>query len=588
MMSLQQIARALDGEIAGNQVRAPGPGHSPKDRSLTVKLDNRGEIIVYSHAGDDVIRCKDYVREKCGLPAWRKNTVVREVVETYPYTDAAGELLFQVLRYTPKGFSQRRPDANGGWIWNLNEVRRDLYRLPDLIEAVGNEQPIFLAEGEKAVDALVKLGVSATCSPHGAGKWRHEYARHLKGANVIILPDNDEPGEAHARDVAGSLDGVAGSIKVLQLPDLPPGGDAYDWVAASGSVETLWKLVGAIEGPKALIISSGDFVAGYIAPQYLIEGIVQQKRIYSLTGKTGDGKTALQLYLASLIATGASLGQREVERCRVLYLAGENPDDVRARWLAMSDALNFDASTIPVHFVEGVFSVSGMLERVKAESDAIGGFGAVIVDTSAAYFEGAEENDNVQLGNWARLLRRLTELPGGPAVIVGCHPIKSGESLLPRGGGAFLAEVDGNLTCKKLSDEIIELHWSGKYRGASFDPVLFELVTITSERVKDAKGRLIASVMVRLTDNAKLDYIEERTAEYEDQMLVLLHTTPGMAQAKMAEALGWVSEYGPLKQKVNRALARLLSHRLAEKDRMGKYQLTEKGKKEAMRLKNTP
>jgi RecA-family ATPase len=148
---------------------------------------------------------------------------------------------------------------------------------------------------------------------------------------------------------------------------------------------------------KRLIMSSRDFVAGYVAPQYSVEGVMQQRRLYSLTGKTGDGKTALQLYIAYLLATGTLLGEREVEKCRVLYLAGENPDDVRARWLVMSDVLNFDAGNVDVHFVEGVFSVSGMLERIKAEAEEIGGFGAVIVDTSAAYFEGDEENDNVQL-----------------------------------------------------------------------------------------------------------------------------------------------------------------------------------------------
>ena len=107
---------------------------------------------------------------------------------------------------------------------------------------------------------------------------------------------------------------------------------------------------------RRMIMSSADFVAGYVAPQYLIEGIWQQRRIYSLTGKTGDGKTAIQLYLAYLLATGTSLGKLEGEQCRVLYLAGENPDDVRARWIAMSDALGFDTGTIDVHFVEGVFS----------------------------------------------------------------------------------------------------------------------------------------------------------------------------------------------------------------------------------------
>jgi hypothetical protein len=335
-------------------------------------------------------------------------------------------------------------------------------------------------------------------------------------------------------------------------------------------------------------MSSRDFVAGYVAPQYLIEGIMQQRRIYSLTGKTGDGKTGLQLYIAYLLATASNLGNRGVEQCRVLYLAGENPDDVRARWIAMSDALRFDANTIEVHFVEGVFSVSGLLERVIEEAKTIGGFGAVVVDTSAAFFEGDEENDNVQLGGHARLLRKLTELPGTPGVLVGCHPIKSGENLLPRGGGAFLAEVDGNLTCKKIGDEIIELHWSGKYRGASFEPVLFEIASITSERVKDAKGRLIPSVMVRLTNNATLDDMEEQTANDQDQVLVLLNVTPGLSQAKIAEALSWLTPAGdPLKSKVNRALATLCKHRLAEKDLRGKYRLTDKGKKEAAKLRKT-
>jgi hypothetical protein len=334
-----------------------------------------------------------------------------------------------------------------------------------------------------------------------------------------------------------------------------------------------------------LIMPSKAFVAGYVAPQYLIEGILQQRRIYSLTGRTGDGKTALQLYIAYLLATATPLGKREVEKCRVLYLAGENPDDVRARWIVMSDALDFDTDTIDVHFVEGVFSVSGMLERVRSEAETAGGFGAVIVDTSAAYFEGDAENDNVQLGNWARTLRKLSDLPGHPGVIVGCHPIKSGETLLPRGGGAFLAEVDGNLTCKKVSEEIIELHWSGKYRGASFDPVLFKIVRLTSDRVKDAKGRLIPSVMVRLTDDATLEHLEEQLGDDHDQVVLLLNTTPGMSQAKIAEALGWVSDHGPDKAKVYRTLGRLEKHRLAEKDMRGKYSLTDKGKKEAAKLR---
>jgi AAA domain len=273
------------------------------------------------------------------------------------------------------------------------------------------------------------------------------------------------------------------------------GGAMKDWDAAHRAGANAREAADAAWTPEPktngkaesrLIIPSHEFVAGYVAPEFLIEGIFQRRRIFSLTGKTGDGKTALQLFFAYLLATGTKLGHRQVEKCRVLYLAGENPDDVRGRWLAMGDDLGFDP--IDVHFVEGVFKISELLERVHQEAGELGGFGAVIVDTSAAFFEGDEENDNVQLGNHARLLRKLSALPGEPGVLVGCHPTKSGDILLPRGGGAFLAEVDGNLTCKKTSDEVIEFHWCGKFRGASFEPVLFEISTVMSERVKDANG----------------------------------------------------------------------------------------------------
>ena len=340
--------------------------------------------------------------------------------------------------------------------------------------------------------------------------------------------------------------------------------------------------------PKRLILSSQEFVANYIAPEFLIDGIFQRSRIFSLTGKTGDGKTALQLFIAYLLATAAPLGRREVEECPVLYLAGENPDDVRARWLAMSDHFGFDVDAIDVHFVEGVFTISKMLERVAQEADRLGGFGAVIVDTSAAFFEGMEENDNVQLGNHARMLRKLTEIPGKPGVLVGCHPTKSGELLLPRGGGSYVAEMDGNLTSKKLSDQVIELHWCGKFRGAPFEPVLFELCSIRSERVKDAKGKLIPSVTVQPIDDAKLNTIEEGLAADQEQVLLLLDATPGMAQARIAEELGWFDKNrDPLKSKVNRLLSFLADHRMASKGLRGKYTLTDKGKKEAAKLRKT-
>jgi hypothetical protein len=86
----------------------------------------------------------------------------------YDYTDEAGELLFQVCRKPDKQFPQRRPDGKGGWIWKTGDVRKVLYRLPELGEAIATEHRVLIVEGEKDVESLRKLNVPATCNPGGA------------------------------------------------------------------------------------------------------------------------------------------------------------------------------------------------------------------------------------------------------------------------------------------------------------------------------------------------------------------------------------------------------------------------------------
>ena len=103
-----------------------------------------------------------------------------------------------------------------------------------------------------------------------------------------------------------------------------------------------------------------------------------------------------------------------------------------------------------------------MMDRIRAEIDLIGDVGLIVVDTSAAYFEGDNENDYKEQGEHVRRFRSLTTMPGGPCILVACHPPKNAgdDNLLPRGGGAFIAEMDGNLTAKKLN-AAVELHWQG-------------------------------------------------------------------------------------------------------------------------------
>ncbi len=176
------------------------------------------------------------------------------IVAEYDYRNAGGQLLFQVVRFEPKKFLQRRPDVKGGWIWKLTGIPRVPYRLPQLLKSASEpEKPVFIVEGEKDVLALEALGLVATCNPGGAGKepkprkpykskWTASFAPFFAKRDVIILPDADEVGRCHAEAIARSLAGSASKIRVVNLPGLPPKGDVSDWLQAGGTRSELEKL----------------------------------------------------------------------------------------------------------------------------------------------------------------------------------------------------------------------------------------------------------------------------------------------------------------------------------------------------------
>jgi putative DNA primase/helicase len=423
MLTLQQIAHALGGDVSGTQVLAPGPGHSPKDRSLSIKVDAGAPdgFLVHSFApGDDPIACKDYVRERLGLPPWKGSASGARngkiIVATYDYIDEAGKLLFQVVRYAPKGFRQRRPDGNGEWIWSLGETSRVLYRCPELAEAVALERTIFIAEGEKAVDALVMLGVPATCSPGGAKKWCDEYSQHLSGANVVILPDNDEAGERHCEAVARSLAGVAASVRVLRLPDLAAKGDPYDWVQEGGTADQLSELVetDAVDasGGNALTVqrTSGYSLisrrASEIEPErveWLWLGRIARGKHTIIAGEPGTGKSQLSIAIAAAITTGGEwpCGEGRAPLGSVIILSAEDgaADTIVPRLIAAGADLR------RIHIISAVGSANGhkgfdfkadigLLEQKIVE---IGDVALVVVDPISSYMGKTDSHKNAEV-----------------------------------------------------------------------------------------------------------------------------------------------------------------------------------------------
>ena len=126
----------------------------------------------------------------------------RQIVATYDYTDEAGHLLYQVVRTQPKGFFQRRPDGEGGWI-NKKSKRQVLYHLREVVEA----PIVFVVEGEKDAETLRSQGFVATTNAGGAeAPWLPEFTEALAGREVIVIPDNDKPGRDRAARIARALD----------------------------------------------------------------------------------------------------------------------------------------------------------------------------------------------------------------------------------------------------------------------------------------------------------------------------------------------------------------------------------------------
>ncbi len=209
------------------------------------------------HSGSETYSHRLKGKCKCGAehkPANSKPGKARAektLEHIYQYRDAACKVAHETLRYRlangEKTFLQRRPDGNGDWIWKdvFKDIIPVLYNLPEIL-AADPGQPVYVVEGEKDVDNLTSKCRLATCNPMGAGKWRDHYASDLAGRHCRIIPDNDQPGREHARQVAGSLQDKAASVKIVDLlqimPGLPRKGDVSDFLDRGGTVDQLDEL----------------------------------------------------------------------------------------------------------------------------------------------------------------------------------------------------------------------------------------------------------------------------------------------------------------------------------------------------------
>lgn len=328
------------------------PAHNDKSPSLGIKDGLNGPIF-RCHAGCPSRDVRTQLIELGFLRDTTKRTRTRFPKSRkfceFPYHDSKGNPVMMVKRIDEpdggKTFRQYRPDGDGGWIAGIADhvTNPPPYNLPMVLKAINKGMPVYIVEGEKAVECLRANNLVATTNSGGAGKWREHHSDYLVGADVVILPDNDEPGRNHADDAARFLEGKAKQVKVVHLPDLPEKGDVVDYFGRGGTREDLkrwaeetpiWEDVVDENSPlirqiSSVVTNATDFKKAKIQkPNTLLEPWLTEGSLSMIYAERGIGKTWLGLIIATILTRKTdeplSIGPWEaINKCGTLYIDGE-------------------------------------------------------------------------------------------------------------------------------------------------------------------------------------------------------------------------------------------------------------------------
>ena len=240
--------------VRQDKYRCLCPVHKDRRPSVDVTL-KADRILLHCFAGCDpqhLLDALDLGWEDLHLGYARRagQTAPRtRVVAIYAYCDIDGHHLADKVRYEPKSFAWRR-NSGERFRWGLDGVRVPLYRLPHLVGA----RQVILVEGEKAANRLVEAGFVATCPSSGAGHWDPIFEESLCQVGVselVILSDNDRSGRTHANRVAracatrspSSTSDRPFTVKLVDVFDVPRGGDIYDWFDRGGDHDGLQRRI---------------------------------------------------------------------------------------------------------------------------------------------------------------------------------------------------------------------------------------------------------------------------------------------------------------------------------------------------------
>ena len=521
-MDTETIAKALGNakQVNGQWVcSCPVPGHGSGngDRNPSLSItESDGKVLFHCHAGCDQRDVFDAVRARDLLPTTPKREEIsftqhqdKVLEKEWVYRAEDGTELFTKRRYKTndakgKTYSIHRVDAAGKRIAGIKDTRIVPLNLPEIIEAKQSGRAIYLVEGEKAADALTSIGAIATTSHTGAGSWPTEITQYFADANVVVVPDNDEPGRVYAKRAIAHLLPVVKSIRYLDLGLMMEGDDAYEWVYhAKGTRKELAEMarqapvitdhLQASEPepvlseafnptPQLLNIEAWDTIKDEKV-EWIIQNVLPVKGFSALFGPPGSYKSFHALDMAEAIATGRPwMGNEICNPGAVLYICGEGMGGIGARIRAckinhqtkpgaeiyvIRYQLNLRSS--PDDFNLLMESINELIERTGIE------LRLVQIDTLARAFGGGQENDAADMGafihNCGRIQRKLN-----CALMVLHHSGKDATKGL-RGHSSLLGAVDSQL-------EIVKLEQTERKEGVAGTGI------ITISKQKDGQDNL--------------------------------------------------------------------------------------------------
>jgi len=444
-------------------------------------------------------------------------------VSRFTYTDADKRPVIYVTRKdTTDGKSIRQwghsPDGKG-WIASLDNAPkpRPLYRLSAILKGGGI---VCIHEGEKAVVAAAKARLQGihTTSIGGAGNAKHSDFTPLKGHDVCIIPDNDEPGEKHAEQVAKlATEAGAKSVKIVHLPGLPPKGDCVEWLASGGTPEAWQKLldeakvyVPEIPKRKVTAISIADLLSMEIPTrETIIDPWLPDQGLGMIYGYRGTGKTHVSLGLGVAVASGGRFLQWEAPAPKgVLFIDGEMPARTLQERLADIIAKAEKEPAAPLRIITPDLQDFGMpnlsdFEGQKNIEPYLDGISLIILDNISTLCRGGRENDAeswIPVQEWALRMRAR-----GFSILFIHHSGKGGQQ---RGTSKREDVLDTVISLKRPADytpdqgACFEVHYE-KARGCYGDEVKpFEaMLTPDGWTMKDLEQSMTEKVATLLNDS---------------------------------------------------------------------------------------